>query len=370
MPWEQESADRGRSLGTALPSQFGRFQVRGLLGKGSWATVYRAFDPVLEREVALKVPSPGASHGARALARFGNEARALARLRHRGIVAVFEAGRFGELPYLATDYIEGRTLRDLLEDGPPRFARAAEMVADLAEALAHVHKREIVHRDVKPANVLVGTAGMVLLTDFGLACRVGEATLQPAGVLVGTPAYVAPEQASGAGRAALPASDQYSLGIVLYELLCGRPPFLGPPALVLYEASRDDPIPPRELCPEVPRSLERICLKAMARRPAERYASCQALADELRRWLVHGGRAEARGLAVAGSLERTMGWLRRRPTAALSTALALIGLAASTALATVLLASPPVPGERQVIAGPSQPAAGSFLADRSDTNPR
>lgn len=361
-PWEDEDDVGGRSLGSAMPSRFGRFLVRGHLGTGSCATVYRAFDPDLERDVALKVPNAGAVAGSSALARFVGEAKALARLRHPGIVAVFEAGVFGEVPYLATDYIAGRTLREEIADGPLDFARAARVAADLAEALDYAHESAVVHRDVKPANVLVSTRGGVHLTDFGLAGRPDPEAPHRPWALIGTPTYVAPEQASDGTAGAIPASDQYSLGVVLYEMLCGRPPFLGPPALVLYAATQDDPVPLRVFRHGVPRPLERICLKAMARGPADRYPSCRALADDLRRWL---GSRRARGGRPTGALERAVGWFRRRPSAALSTALALIGLVASAALATVLLASP-----RGGFDGPAGVPVGPFLASSPETERR
>lgn len=356
----------GRSLGSAMPSRFGRFLVRGHLGTGSCATVYRAFDPDLEREVALKVPNAGAVAGSAGLARFVGEAKALARLRHPGIVAVFEAGLFGEVPYLATDYIAGRTLREEIADGPIEFARAARVAADLAEALDYAHDASVVHRDVKPANVLVSTCGRVHLTDFGLAGRPDPATPNRPWVLVGTPAYVAPEQASDGEAEAIPASDQYSLAVVLYEMLCGRPPFLGPPALVLYAASQDDPVPLRVFRPGVPRALERICLKGMARRPADRYPSCRVMADDLRHWLA----ARRPGVPrPSGALERAIGWIRRRPAATLSTALALIGVVASAALAAVLLASPDAGLDAPAV-GPSTPSVGPFLAASPETRRR
>lgn len=333
-PWETEDETapwsgggvRARSLGVALPAWLGRFQVRGLLGSGACGTVYRAFDPDLEREVALKVPHPGALTGSEKMARFLGEAKALARLRHPGIVPVFEAGKFGDLPYLATAFIAGRSLAEVLVDGPLALARAVEIAAELGEALGHAHGEGVVHRDVKPGNVLVETGGAVHLADFGLAHRHDAGALTRTGVVVGTPAYIAPEQAACGEELARPESDQYSLGVVLYEMLCGRPPFLGPPPMVLYSARFDDPLPPRCLRPDLPRSLERICLKAMAKDASERYPTCQAFAAELRRW-----RRRSRRPDRSGSIDRAVRWLRNRPGVAVSTALAALVLAASTA---------------------------------------
>ncbi len=360
LPWEVEAERSGRSLGSASPSRIGRFQIRGILGSGSCATVYRAFDPDLEREIALKVPNPGLAASEKALARFVGEARALARLRHPGIVAVFEAGVSGDSPYLATAYIAGRTLSAEIAEGPVDYPRAAEIAAELAEALDEAHRSAVVHRDVKPANVLVSTDGRVHLTDFGLAWRSDAASSKRTWSLIGTPAYVAPEQAAEGDVDALPASDQYSLGVVLYELLCGRPPFLGPPALVLYAASQDDPVPPRLFRPGVPRGLERICLKAMARRPGDRYPDCQSLAADLRRYL--SGRRLGTWRMTPGAIEGAAAWMKRRPSAAVATALGLFGLAASAVLATALLASPPADSTAPRSVLPSFRGVGPLLA--------
>jgi serine/threonine protein kinase len=321
-------------LGSATPARLGRFRVLELLGSGSFATVYRAFDPDLERDVAVKVPRAGVVAAPAAASRFLGEARAMARLCHPAIVPVFEAGRAGELPYLATAYVPGRTLLRVLEAGPLRPAHAARVAADLADALAYAHGVGVVHRDVKPANVIVDEQEAVHLTDFGIAARHDPAARTPGGFVTGTPAYLAPEQIDGDGPPALPASDQYSLGVVLYEMLCGRPPFLGPPPLVLYSARFDDPLPPRSLRPGVPRGLERICLRAMSRETSARYPSCHDLAADLRRWL--RGESARTGVA-ARSVGSAVRWLRERPGAAVSASLALIGVATSTALAASLL---------------------------------
>jgi eukaryotic-like serine/threonine-protein kinase len=298
-----------------MPSRFGRFEIRGMLGAGSCAKVFRAFDPALEREVALKIPHPGSLQGARAQARFEGEAKALARLRHPAIVPIYEAGRFADVPYLATAFIAGRTLAELLESGPFGFVRAAEATIVLAEALGYAHGLGIVHRDVKPANVLIEPAGGVHLTDFGLAHRRDAAKLTRDGALIGTPAYLAPEQSATEAAPAHPLMDQYALGVVLYEMLTGRAPFLGPPSLVIYSARHEPPLPPGSLRDDTPRPLERICLKAMAHRPEDRYPTCLALADDLRRWL-DGEPVDAD--SGDPPFARALVWLRRRSAALLS----------------------------------------------------
>jgi len=339
-----------RSLGLAMPARVGRFQVRALLGSGSCGTVYRAFDPDLEREVALKVPHPGSVNGPKALARFCGEAKALARLRHPAVVPLFEAGSDGGVPYLATAYIAARTLGQVLDAGRLEAARAARIALALAEALAYAHERGVVHRDVKPANVLVEPGGAVHLADFGLAHRDDAAKLTRPGSLIGTPAYVAPEQADGSGAVARPANDQYSLGVVLYEMLCGRTPYEGPPPLVLHNARLGSPTPPRALRPGLPRELERICLRAMALRPADRYADCAALADDLRRWL-DGRPAPAHG--APRPVDRAVRWLRQRPAVALTGLLGALGLAASTVLAAAMVAPAPAAAAPRAAAPPA-----------------
>ena len=274
------------AIGSDEGGQFGRFRVLGVLGQGEHATVYRASDALLDRDVALKVPRPGVLRTARALERFLGEARAQARLRHPRIVPVYEAGRAGDRHYIAMALIEGWSLAERLAEGLLPLRRAAEVVVELAEALAYAHAQGVVHRDVKPANVRVDTHGDVYLMDFGIAYRPDSDELPiPPGTILGTPAYVAPEQAKGGQASVLPASDQYSLGAVFFELLCGRPPFCGPPSYVLFHAIHHDPPSPRSITSKVPRPLDAICLKALAKRPERRYVDCQHFADDLRRWL-------------------------------------------------------------------------------------
>ncbi len=257
----------GSNLRAVLSTGLGRFRILSLLGEGEHATVYRAYDPILERDVALKVPRQAVLKTAKVLDRFLGEAKALARLRHPRIVPVYEAGCAGGRHYIAMALIEGRSLAEQLIERPIPLDRAVEIVAELAEALAYAHTQGIVHRDVKPANIRVDDHGAVYLMDFGIAYRPdsGEVTLPP-GVILGTPAYLAPEQAEGGQTNVLPASDQYSLGVVFYELLCGRPPFCGPPSYVLFHTIHQAPQSPRAVSPRVPRSLAAICLKALAKR--------------------------------------------------------------------------------------------------------
>jgi tRNA A-37 threonylcarbamoyl transferase component Bud32 len=274
------------AIGSDEGGQVGRFRVLGVLGQGQHATVYRACDTILDRDVALKVPRQGVLRTAKSLERFLGEARAQARLRHPRIVPVYEAGRAGDQHYIAMALIEGCSLADRLAEGPMPLRRAVEIVVELAEALAYAHARGVVHRDVKPANVRVDLRGDVYLMDFGIAYRPDSDELPPPpGTILGTPAYVAPEQAKGGQSNILPASDQYSLGAVFFELLCGRTPFCGPPSYVLFHAIHHEPPSPRSIAPKVPRALEAICLKALAKRPERRYADCQHFADDLRRWL-------------------------------------------------------------------------------------
>ncbi len=283
---DRTAGAEGAASGSGL-TRIERFRVVGILGEGSKATVYRAYDPLLDRDVAVKVPRPGAVKTPNAVARFLAEAKALARLRHPRIVPVYEAGQTGNVSYIAMALVEGRTLADVVaEEGALQPRRAAEIVKSLAEALAYAHGQGVVHRDVKPANVRVDEQGEVHLMDFGIAYLPDSGEMPvPPGVILGTPAYVAPEQAKGGQPDVIPASDQYSLGAVLYELLCGQPPFSGPPSYVLFHAIHQEPPSPRTIAPQVPRALASICLKALTKQPEDRYASCQALADDLKRWL-------------------------------------------------------------------------------------
>jgi serine/threonine protein kinase len=267
-------------------SKLGRLELRDKLGSGSFATIYLAFDPLLERDVTVKVFPTAVPKSAEERDHFSTEIKALARLSHPRIVPIYDAGREGKYHYISMGFIKGRTLAESRVTCAIDFAGAARIVVQIAEALTYAHGLGVVHRDIKPSNIVLDDRGDAHLIDFGLAHR-GERveTMSPGGLVRGTPAYLAPEQARGVEEVPQPANDQYSLGVVLYELLCGRPPFQGPPLAVLVSALRHEPPRPATLNPAVPAALEAICLRALAKRPEDRYPSCQALADDLQRWL-------------------------------------------------------------------------------------
>jgi len=296
-----------------MPKKLGRFEIRARIGSGAFGTVYWAHDPVLDRDVALKVPRAAVLEKPQARARFLREPKAAAQLRHPHIVPVYDAGTDGEHYYIASAYIEGHTLQHVIEQERPDFRRAVEIVRDLAGALHYAHRMGVIHRDVKPANIMIDRQGQALLMDFGLArLETSEEKITQDGSLMGTPAYMAPEQAEASfGEVAAP-SDQYSLGVVLYELLCGELPFSGTPTVLIYNLINQEPPAPRRVNARVPRDLETICLKAMAKRPEDRYPDCKALAEDVRRWLddepIHARRM--------GPVERLVRWCRRNPSLA------------------------------------------------------
>ena len=267
--------------------RLGRLQLRDELGSGSFARIYHAFDPLLERDVTLKVFHQSDKPCTKGFAHFLTEVKTLARLRHPQIAPIYDAGRDGGYHYISMAYIPGRTLAETLAVGRLGYAAAARVVSTLALALDHAHGLGIVHRDVKPSNIMLDEHGSPYLIDFGLAHRPGwEADLGGTGLIRGTPAYLAPELARGNDALPEPANDQYSLGVVLYELICGRPPFTGPPLLVLVSALQQEPTRPGTLNPSVPLELEAICLKMLAKRPEDRYRSCKLLAEDLQHWLL------------------------------------------------------------------------------------
>jgi serine/threonine-protein kinase len=258
----------------------------GELGRGSMGVVYRARQLSLNRLVALKVILAGAHATAEERARFRREAAAVARLQHGHIVQVFEVGEHQGLPFFSLELCPGGGLDGKLNGTPLPPAEAAALVETLARAAHAAHQKGVVHRDLKPANVLLAEDGTPKIADFGLARKLDEAGQTRTGAVLGTPSYMAPEQARGKGHEAGPAVDTYALGAVLYECLTGRPPFrAATTAETLLQVISDDPVPPSRLAPATPRDLETVCLKCLHKEPSRRYASALDLAEDLRRFL-------------------------------------------------------------------------------------
>jgi tetratricopeptide (TPR) repeat protein len=290
---ETQVPERGGHELLTPPFGLGRYRVTATLGSGSFGTVYRAFDDEHQRPVAIKVPHRHLLASPENVAAYLAEARVLASLDHVGILPVYDVGRTEEgLCYLVSKYAESSDLARRIARGRPPFEESAALVAAVAEALHHAHQRGLVHRDVKPANILLDAAGRPVLADFGLALRDQDFGKGPG--IAGTAAYMSPEQARGEAHRVDGRTDVHSLGAVFYELLTGRRPFRGDSLdEILEQVKTLEPRPPRQLDDRIPRELERICLKALAKRLPERYPTALDLAEELRRWLVQGRAGDA-----------------------------------------------------------------------------
>jgi WD40 repeat protein/tRNA A-37 threonylcarbamoyl transferase component Bud32 len=339
------------SLGSTLDEIriVGRFQLLDRVGQGSFGTVWRARDTQLERVVAVKIPHHHAIEAGLDAERLEREARVAAQLRHPGIVRLYEVLTVDGLPVLVSDFIEGITLKELLAIRRLTFRETAGLVAQIADALDHAHERGLVHRDIKPANIMMEYSGDLsragksggdtneargatklgkpIVVDFGLALRPETETIMTIdGQIVGTPAYMSPEQATGNAHHVDRRSDIYSLGVVLYQLLCGELPFRGSKAMLIHQLLHEDPRAPRLLNDRIPRDLNTICMKSLAKLPGRRYATAAEMAEDLRRYL----RGEACRARPVGRLERAWLWAMRNPAlAAWSGAAAILLVAVS-----------------------------------------
>jgi serine/threonine protein kinase len=293
--------------------QLGKFELLEELGVGSFGRVYRARDSQLGRTVAIKLLRAGEFASRDEVDRFLREARSAAQLQHQGIVAVYDTGQTEDGScYIVEEFVEGQTLAAMMGRQRFDFRTSAALIAEVATALEFAHRRGVVHRDMKPSNLMLDAAGRPHVMDFGLAkLDTDDAPMTEEGQVLGTPAYMSPEQARGEIGQIDARTDIYGLGVMLYELLTGERPFRGNRRMLLLQVLQDEPRPPRTLNDKIPGDLETICLKAMAKLPSRRYRTAGEMADDLHRWL-QGEPIQARPVSRT---ERLWRWCRRNPLA-------------------------------------------------------
>ncbi len=290
---------------TGTPQAFGRYVVKKTLGSGAFGTVYLGHDLQLDRAVAIKSLRSDRGLSAEHQQEFLQEARRVAKLRHPGIVAVHDFGVQDDCVFIVSDFVEGMTLKDRIKKQPFSWQESVRVSAALADALAHAHSLRVVHRDIKPANIILTADAKPILVDFGLGLDESEMGGRQRGMIAGTPAYMSPEQTAGQGHRIDGRTDIYALGVVLYEMITGHVPFRAPTNDELFRQVREDePQPPRQLVPHIPRLLEQICLRALAKRVADRFITAGDMAEELTKLLTGtaGVRAFDPALADAESV--------------------------------------------------------------------